>query len=732
MSFKVSICVVLSFLCFLGGLFHISVINKGRVKVSYLVDRSLSTIFISDDMIRNWIKNDVKQKKVDRFNIISFGCDFNQSREFLSNEEDFHIPSINDPLCSNLTSVLNNASNFNNIVVISDLKFSHSPNLVGINESYNIEFVKLDDYNYDTLKIVSWQIPNIVLNRTKVKNVVHIISKYNDVVELSVYYANRVKKYYKKVEENKDTYISFNIISKFPFRFMKINVRDISNNDRYVLNNTFVHRFTFADKIPTYVESNYADAIFEQNRTYLQPSSLESSSLLIIDTKNIQKALNLIKQFSNMKHIITFIDTFILSDLSTYEDLEKFLPIKLVSTKQKRIFFLIDISGSMNIIEESEKSNISGVAILDGITELLKSMVNIKNVYIYLFNDKFRRISFSNIEKLKAELSNIRFFGNTLILPVLKEIFEQLKDNDSIYIFSDTLVKDRVRELKQVIENIKKKGSKLFLFALGDKKGNLYKIFRKFRQKIFDFYNIDKMSLYKDIVEDVDKRSYIQEYAKIYSKHSEHYIFSVENILNTKLKKSGVNILHSDQKPFVAYSYKNNYIMSIILKNVGYFLRKNISIQEIFNSILAVIAQKEYSFIYPYYFDGRLIIYLGKSRRRFNNCNFLKLQSENNTIYLFKKSADTYESDLIHKISALNEDLELDICGEKNTVYLDRNFLRYSEIFRSVFVPQLYSNIVKFPQHSISKSEINNDNKDIIWFVMSFILLLIESIRKIL
>lgn len=733
MKFKASIFVLLSFVCYICGILNINITNKGKINVSYIVDRSLSSLFIPDNVIQNWIKEDIKQRKVDNFNIISFGCDFNQSQTFTFNSNYFLIPKINSAFCSNINNVFNSAYIFDNAVVISDLKFSTDYNS-NISKTYNIEFVRLDDFNIDTLKIVSWQIPRVVFNRTNIKGVIQIISKVNDIIEITVHYANKVKRFYRKVRENKYEYIPFNVKTKLPFKLIKIKIRDISNNDKYILNNTFVSKLTFINKIPAYIESKHTNVIFAQNKNYIEKSPLEKSEILIIDTQNLKKVFNLIRQHNNTKHIITFLDTFILDNIATYKNIEKFLPIKLESNKQRQIFFLIDVSGSMNIVEESETFNISGITILNGIIELLKQLSESQNTHIYLFNNRYKEIPFSNIEELKTKLLNIQFFGNTFIVPVLEEIYKQVKGDAYIYIFSDTVVKDKVNKLEQVINNISKKNGKLFLFSLGNKKSKLYKVFRKLRQKVLNFSSINKTPIYENMLR-TDKTTYVVDYAKIYTNDSERYLFSTNDLLNTKLKSTGINILHSNLKPFATYLFKNNYMNAVILKNVDYLLKNNISIKEILSPILGIIAQKDNPSVHPYYFNGRFRIHINKFNTT-DSCPITKLKTRGGVIYLFKKSTNIYESDSVIGMDMGNKDMELDICSEKKKISLDNNLWYHYEIFYTTtsLAEQSYynANIVQFPQHTQSKLKINNDNKSIIWFVMSFILLIIESIRKII
>ncbi len=730
MKLKANVFIFLSFISFICGILNIYIFNKGKVNVSYIVDRSLSSLFISDQIIHGWIKEDIEQNKVDYFNIISFGCDFNQSQTFSYGDESFYIPKINNATCSNLNNVLNSGSVFNNIVVISDLKLDYN----FTNTTSNIRFVRLDNSAFDTLKIVSWQIPNVVVNKIKIRGVIQVISKVNDIVEVTIHYASKVKRYYKKVWENRYEYIPFSIQVKSPFKSMKIKVTDVSNNDKYILNNVIIHKFAFIDKIPTHIESKYANIVFEQNKEQIENSLLEKSEILIIDSRDLKKALNLIKRYNNTKHLVIFLDTFVLNDIATYKKIEKFLPIMLVCNKQRRIFFLIDISGSMNIIEESGKFNMNSATILNGIIELLKKQSEFANPHIYLFNDKYKEIPFLNIEELKAKLLNIQFFGNTFIAPVLEEIYEQVKSDDYIYIFSDTVVKDKINKLEQVIGNIKKKNGKLFLFLLGEKKSRLYKVFRKFKQKIFNFANIRMIRRYKQTLKGTDKTTCVNDFVKIYARESERYLFSINNLLNTKLKDRSINILYTHQKPFLSYSLKNNYINFVILKDINYFIKNNLSIKEILSPVFGVIAQKKDLSIHPYYFNDRIRIHLNEFNT-VGNCHIIKLKTKNKVIYLFEKSNGIYESGSVTGMDIQDTDMELDICGEKRKISLDSNFRYHNEIFftkpQSI---QFYhnANTVEFPQHSESKSKINYDNKSIIWFIMSFILLMIEGARRII
>lgn len=730
MKLKIPILVLGAFIFFIFGTVNVKIVNRGQINISYIVDRSMSTLFIPDEKIVEWIKKDIEQKKADNFNIISFGCDINQSQIFSSKNENFHIPPINHPLCSNLQLALATNPLFNNVSIISDLKFNSPP---VPDDNRNIEFIRLDDSEYDFLKILSWKIPDTVLDGTNIKIVIELYSKVDDIIEIALYYANRIKKYYKKITANHATTFSSTLRVKHPHTTIKIKATTLSGKDKYIINNTIVHKFTFTDKMRTYIKSHNASILFKSLENYLIPSSLEKSSVLIIDTPDIQNILNLTQKFHNSKHLIIFLDTFVLDNQSTYKNLEKFLPVKLVSAKHHQIFFLIDTSGSMNIIEGEEEFNIKGILILNGVLELLKQFSDINNVHIYLFNDIYRKVTFSNLEELKKKLLNITFFGNTLILPVLKEVFPQIKDGDHIYIFSDTIVKDRGTELKQMIDKIRGKNTKLFLFALGKKKGILYKVFRAVKEKIFDCSNLSKISLYKKAIKTTDKTSYIQNSAKIYAQDSSKFLFSVNNLLNTELKTLSRNILYGNNKPFVAFASNNNYITAVVLKNTDYFLQNKLDIGEILRSIVAYIVQKEHTYIHPYFFNNKIGIHIDTTSPSYKSCNFIKLSNAHQTIYLFKKSGKTFESDTIKRISFNNENLEADICGQKKLIKFENNLLRYNELYYSPFISiPLPTHYADFPQHTSLKPKINNDNKSIIWFLMSLILLLAETLRRIL
>ncbi len=741
--------ILASFIFFIFGVMKVGFTKKTAVEVSYLVDRSLSALFISDEEILKWIKNDVGKRKVNRFNIISFGCDFNQSQIFSSATHNIFIPKIKKTYCTDLQNVLYTGKLFNNIVIMSDLKFNKeftnneisrlasgafllsqpTLNLTkkkglhnNIVDDISVEFVNFNELAYDTLKIVSWQIPSFVLNNSKVRVVLQVWSKLDNLIEINIKYARKIRRYYRIVRANQISYISFFILSKKPYEFMQIEIKEMEAKDRYVLNNMFFHRFTFTDKILAFIESNYNKELYESSKDFLELADIENAQVVILDTNNLQQILNTFKTYYGKKHIIVFLDTYIIERLPLYTQLEEFLPIKLIKKRGRQFFFLLDTSGSMNLTLD-EDFNIKGYSVLSDIIDIIKNIIELKSVNIFLFSSEWKRVEFKNIEQLKEKLLNIQFYGNTKISGLLRNLINHINRDDHIYIFTDTFVKDNTEQLERFLKTIIKKKAELHLVQIGKKKGRLYRVFKKLGLKIFKYSRNKPHEFLEGLITKVGEGSYVDKVSKVYDTGSGMFLFEVNNLLRTKLKDDSRNIMDADAGSFVSFSLKDHKTIAVILKSAKYLIESVINIKEIFNAIFGRIIQKQNELVIPYYFGDRIFLHTNID----NTCNHIILRNGADTVYFFKKSSGSYESNL----SAIPEGIwHADICGVTSKLNMDEMFLRNNEIFFNTKKKLIDIFPVEFP--ALANTRLKATDTSIMWFFLSLALLLIESLRRII
>ncbi|MFN7182497.1 MAG: hypothetical protein ACK4NF_07455, partial [Planctomycetota bacterium] len=506
-----------------------------------------------------------------------------------------------------------------------------------------------------------------------------------------------IRKFYMKVKADRVSYITFHIKTRKLFEQLKIGIKGIDIDDRFLLNNKFLHRFIFIDKVSVYIEGKYKEALYELMKDFFERSDIEKAQIIILNTDNLGEALNIVKRFYRRKHIIVFIDSFILKQLSLYRRLERFLPVKLTKKNGKRFLFLIDISGSMNLIS-GRYYDIKGQTVLSGIVEVIKNLPEIKNIEIFLFNDRWNKLVFKSVFELEDKLAGIQFYGNTKISGVMDELARRAGKNDNIYIFSDTLVKDNRGQLENVIKKNLSRGAKLVLFHPGGTKGRLYRVFRKFGLKVVKFSSISLNRFLTDFISNEEKPSYLENYGRVYEESSGTILFEVEDILRTKLKRNSKNILISDAGCFISFSIRDGEATVTILKSADYFINNKLDIKEVLAGIIGTIIQVNGFSVQPYYFDGRIFL----STPVDNRCDSIIFRSSRRTIYFFRKSSHTYVADA-GNISG--DEWDVDICGKLTKLKLDKTFLRNNEIFFNQAREVLGNETVEFPGQAREKLE---------------------------
>jgi hypothetical protein len=721
MSFKIPILVVLAFVFLVFSLLDVGFpIKTKEVFISYVVDRSLSSLFVKDEDILKWIKEDIQLKKPKKFNIISFGCDYNVSEDFALSSQSLYIPKITNSYCTDLDSVLRSDSIYRNVVVISDFYFSSS---FKKKDDMVIEFVDLRSANADLLKIVSWELPLFLIDNQKVIGNIKVHSKVTTLLKISTYYARKVINSYGKIDENQVVSFPITFVAKKPYTNLKIKIQSLSEEDNFIQNNVVVLKLSFIDKLTTYIKSFDEEKIKRRLKNISPTTSAGKADLIILNTSDIFEIQKYLQKYYGEKHIITFLDNYVLNYLKDFQKIQKYLPIELASGSKNKVFFLIDISGSMNLLSEEDLS-IKGVVITNGIIEWLKTLPNINNVEIYLFNDKWFKVPFENIEDLKRKFASIVFSGNTLIVPPLQYISSQATKGDVVWIFSDSIVKDNINRLHAVIKALKEKGIVLYLAIVGRKFGKLKKVFHNNRLEVFLFSRVKVEKIMKTLNRKMDKSSSLIKLAKIFDNKDGKLLYRVENVINTQKKSDTKIVLKADSFPFVAYQLVKGKVNAVVLKKFNYFEEKNLNVEEILNFLLGLVAQKEHFQIYPFYSKGYFNLYMKDD----DKCEYLVLTNKNNKLYFFKSAKGIFTLPTMNFLPY--SQWKVNACNKIINLSIDKAFLRNSELFFP-YQFQNFERATQFPHHYDVKFQNNIEKKSIIWLVLSFVVMLLEAVRRV-